>query len=203
MLRPTGIVDPRITIRPRAAQVRAPPCHTPPASRLNKTCVLAPELLVLAAQLDELIVEASARARRNERTLATVLTRTGAERLAETLRAHGIAAEHMHSGTKSLERVRVLQRLRSGEISALVGVNLLREGLDLPEVSLVAVLDADKEGFLRSTTSLVRTISRAAPTHIPPLTPNPTPTPTPTQPRCRPSGAQRGTWTGMPSSLPT
>ena len=132
VLRPTGIVDPTIEIRPRGSQ------------------------------LDQLIAEASVRAERGERTLATCLTRTGAERLSELLCAHGLPAAYMHSGTKPLDRVRVLQQLRDGEIAVLVGVNLLREGLDLPEVSLVAVLDADKEGFLRSTTSLIQTIGRAA-----------------------------------------
>ena len=89
-----------------------------------------------AAQLDELIAEASLRAKLGERTLATVLTRESAERLASTLREHGLAAAHMHSGTKPLERVRLLRALRNGELSVLVGVNLLREGLDLPEVRL-------------------------------------------------------------------
>lgn len=132
VLRPTGILDPRVEVRPRGSQ------------------------------LDDLIAEASQRARRGERTLATVLTRVGAERLAETLEEHGLRAAYMHSGTKPLDRVRVLRSLRNGELDVLVGVNLLREGLDLPEVSLVAVLDADKEGFLRSITSLVQTIGRAA-----------------------------------------
>ena len=108
VLRPTGILDPTVEVRPRGSQ------------------------------LDDLIGEASTRARRGERTLATVLTRDGAERLAETLREHGLHADYMHSGTKPLERVRVLKRLRCGEIDVLVGVNLLREGLDLPEVSAAA-----------------------------------------------------------------
>ena len=173
IIRPTGLVDPQIVVKPSAGQI------------------------------DDLLEEIRVRADRDERVLVTTLTKKMAEELTAFLDEHGVRVRYLHSDVDTLRRVELLTELRAGVYDVLVGINLLREGLDLPEVSLVAILDADKEGFLRSTTSLVRTISRAAPTHIPPLTPNPTPTPTPTQPRCRPSGAQRGTWTGMPSSLPT
>ncbi len=133
IVRPTGLLDPSIEIKPCKNQVR------------------------------DVIAQIKPRAKKNERVLITTLTKKMAEDLSEYLKEEdGIKSEYLHSGVDTLDRVRVLEDLRLGEIDVLVGVNLLREGLDLPEVSLVAILDADKEGFLRSETSLVQTIGRAA-----------------------------------------
>lgn len=132
VIRPTGLVDPLIEIRP------------------------------IATQIDDLISEVKDRASVGERTLITTLTKRMAEDLADYLNAAGIKVRYMHSEIDALERVSILRELRLAEFDALVGINLLREGLDLPEVSLVAVLDADKEGFLRSYVSLMQTAGRAA-----------------------------------------
>ncbi|RUM42264.1 MAG: excinuclease ABC subunit B [Desulfurobacterium sp.] len=132
IIRPTGLLDPVVEVR--------------------KT----------EGQIDHLLSEIRERIRRNERVLVTTLTKRSAEELTEYLIEKGIKAKYMHSEIDSVERVEIIRGLRSGEFDVLVGVNLLREGLDLPEVSLVAILDADKEGFLRSTTSLIQTIGRAA-----------------------------------------
>ncbi len=132
ILRPTGLLDPQIEVRP------------------------------LANQIDDLIAEANKVAKGGSRVLVTTLTKRSAEDLAQYLRETGIRVEYLHSGIDAIERVEILQRLRKGEFDVLVGINLLREGLDLPEVELVAILDADKEGFLRSVTSLVQTAGRAA-----------------------------------------
>ena len=132
VVRPTGLVDPPIQIRPTANQV------------------------------DDLIEEIRIRAERNERTLVTTLTKRMAEDLATYLAEMGLRVHYMHSEINALERVELLSGLRLGEFDVLVGINLLREGLDLPEVSLVAILDADKEGFLRDTRSLIQTSGRAA-----------------------------------------
>jgi excinuclease ABC subunit B len=106
--------------------------------------------------------EIRSRAERNERVLVTTLTKRMAEDLAEYYTELGLRVRYLHSEIETLDRIKVLQSLRAGEFDALIGINLLREGLDLPEVSLVAILDADKEGFLRSTTSLIQTMGRAA-----------------------------------------
>lgn len=132
IIRPTGLVDPAVEIRPTVGQV------------------------------DNLIVEIQKVIERGERVLATTLTKKQAEYLSEHLKEAGVKAEYLHSEVDTLDRVGILENLRRGETDALVGVNLLREGLDLPEVSLVAILDADKEGFLRSDVSLIQTIGRAA-----------------------------------------
>lgn len=132
IVRPTGLVDPRITVKP------------------------------LAGQIDDLINEARKRADLKERVLVTTLTKRTAEELTDYLRDIGINVQYLHSEIDAIERVEILRSLRKGEFDVLVGINLLREGLDLPEVSLVAILDADKEGYLRSTTSLVQTAGRAA-----------------------------------------
>ena len=132
IIRPTGLLDPVVEVR--------------------KT----------EGQIDHLLSEIRERIKRNERVLVTTLTKRSAEELTEYLIEKGIKAKYMHSEIDSVERVEIIRGLRSGEFDVLVGVNLLREGLDLPEVSLVAILDADKEGFLRSTTSLIQTIGRAA-----------------------------------------
>lgn len=133
IVRPTGLIDPEIEIRPCERQVK------------------------------DVVSEIKPRAEKRERVLITTLTKKMAEDLAEYLKEEdGINSEYLHSGVDTLDRIRILEELRLGKIDVLVGVNLLREGLDLPEVSLVAILDADKEGFLRSETSLIQTIGRAA-----------------------------------------
>ncbi|MEN6525355.1 MAG: helicase-related protein, partial [Candidatus Polarisedimenticolia bacterium] len=132
LVRPTGLLDPKIVVRP------------------------------VEGQVDDLLREARARAERGERTLVTTLTKRMAEELTDYFREVGVRVEYLHSDVLTLERVRIIRDLRKGEFDVLVGVNLLREGLDLPEVSLVAVLDADKEGYLRSETALIQTMGRAA-----------------------------------------
>lgn len=132
IVRPTGLIDPTITIKP------------------------------LAGQIDDLIEEARKRVERRERVLVTTLTKRTAEELTDYLRDIGINVRYLHSEIDAIERVEILRALRKGECDVLVGINLLREGLDLPEVSLVAILDADKEGYLRSATSLIQTAGRAA-----------------------------------------
>jgi len=132
VIRPTGLVDPEIVIKPTKGQI------------------------------DDLLHEIRQRAERDERVLVTTLTKRMAEDLTDYLLENGVRARYLHSEVDTLRRVELLRELRSGEYDVLVGINLLREGLDLPEVSLVAILDADKEGFLRSATSLIQTIGRAA-----------------------------------------
>ena len=132
IVRPTGLIDPRITLKP------------------------------LKGQIDDLIEEARERVEKGERVLVTTLTKRTAEELTDYLADIGVNVRYLHSDIGAIERVEILRALRHGEFDVLVGINLLREGLDIPEVSLVAILDADKEGFLRSTTSLVQTAGRAA-----------------------------------------
>ena len=132
IIRPTGLVDPKISVRP------------------------------IATQINDLKLEIKKRCDKNERVLITTLTKRMAEDLTDYFVQEGIRVRYLHSGIQSLERVEILRDLRLGEFDVLVGVNLLREGLDIPEVSLVAIMDADKEGFLRSETSLIQTIGRAA-----------------------------------------
>ena len=132
LIRPTGLLDPQVQIRP------------------------------VSGQVDDLLEEIRERTGRSERVLVTTLTKRMAEDLSEYLASRGVRVRYMHSDINSIERVEILRELRLGEFDVLVGINLLREGLDLPEVSLVAILDADKEGFLRSETSLIQTIGRAA-----------------------------------------
>ncbi|HHV84187.1 MULTISPECIES: excinuclease ABC subunit UvrB [Tepidanaerobacter] len=132
IIRPTGLVDPEVEIRP------------------------------IKGQIDDLIGEIKQRAKNNQRVLVTTLTKRMAEDLTDYLREAGIRVRYLHSEIHTLERLQIIRDLRLGKFDCLVGINLLREGLDLPEVSLVAILDADKEGFLRSETSLIQTIGRAA-----------------------------------------
>ena len=132
VIRPTGLLDPRVEVRP------------------------------VTGQIDDLMDEIKARSARDERVLVTTLTKKMAEDLTEYLKNAGIRVRYMHSDVQTIERMEIIRSLRLGEFDVLVGINLLREGLDLPEVSLVAILDADKEGFLRSETSLIQTIGRAA-----------------------------------------
>ncbi|MDR1131134.1 MAG: excinuclease ABC subunit UvrB [Oscillospiraceae bacterium] len=132
IIRPTGLIDPEISVRPSEGQI------------------------------DDLVSEINARVERNERTLVTTLTKRMAEDLTAYLGGAGIKCRYMHHDVGTIERMEIIRDLRLGEFDALIGINLLREGLDLPEVSLVAILDADKEGFLRSETSLIQTVGRAA-----------------------------------------
>ena len=132
IIRPTGLIDPEIEVRP------------------------------IKGQVDDLLREIRARAERNERVLVTTLTKRMSEDLAEYYAEAGVRCRYLHSEITTLDRIKILRDLRRGEFDALIGVNLLREGLDLPEVSLVAILDADKEGFLRSAGALIQTIGRAA-----------------------------------------
>jgi excinuclease ABC subunit B len=132
VVRPTGLIDPVLEVRPASTQV------------------------------DDLLSEISLRVARDERVLVTTLTKRMAEELTEYLAEHGVKVRYLHSEIETVERVEIIRDLRLGEFDVLVGINLLREGLDLPEVSLVAILDADKEGFLRSERSLIQTIGRAA-----------------------------------------
>jgi excinuclease ABC subunit B len=132
IVRPTGLIDPKVTLKP------------------------------LSGQIDDLINECRKRADAKERVLVTTLTKRTAEELTDYLRDIGINVQYLHSEIDAIERVEILRALRKGEFDVLVGINLLREGLDLPEVSLVAILDADKEGYLRSETSLIQTAGRAA-----------------------------------------
>ena len=132
VIRPTGLVDPQIIIKP------------------------------IKGQIDDLLLEINKRAELNERVLVTTLTKKMSEDLTDYLQGRGVRVRYLHSEVDTLRRVELLRELRSGEYDVLIGINLLREGLDLPEVSLVAILDADKEGFLRSATSLIQTIGRAA-----------------------------------------
>ena len=132
VVRPTGLVDPEVDVRP------------------------------VASQVDDLLSEIHVREQRNERVLVTTLTKRMAEDLTDYLAEHGVKVRYLHSDIDTVERVEIIRDLRLGVFDVLVGINLLREGLDLPEVSLVAILDADKEGFLRSETTLIQTVGRAA-----------------------------------------
>ena len=132
IIRPTGLIDPEVIVKPTKGQI------------------------------DDLLGEIRTRTAKNERVLVTTLTKRMAEDLTDYLLGHGVKVEYLHSDVDTLRRVELLRELRMGVFDVLVGINLLREGLDLPEVSLVSILDADKEGFLRSSTSLIQTIGRAA-----------------------------------------
>jgi excinuclease ABC subunit B len=132
VIRPTGLIDPEVVIKPTKGQI------------------------------DDLLHEIRLRAERDERVLVTTLTKRMSEDLTDYLLENGVRARYLHSEVDTLRRVELLRELRVGEYDVLVGINLLREGLDLPEVSLVAILDADKEGFLRSGSALIQTIGRAA-----------------------------------------
>ena len=132
VIRPTGLLDPEISVRP------------------------------VEGQMDDLISEINERSAKNQRVLVTTLTKKMAEDLTEYLNSVGIKVRYMHHDIDTVERMEIIRDLRLGEFDVLVGINLLREGLDIPEVSLVAILDADKEGFLRSERSLIQTIGRAA-----------------------------------------
>ncbi|MCX8530103.1 MAG: helicase-related protein, partial [Rhodoluna sp.] len=131
---------------------------------IRPTGLIAPEIVIKPSkgQIDDLLEEIKVRAEKDERVLVTTLTKKMAEELTDFLTEAGVRVRYLHSDVDTLRRVELLRELRSGVFDVLIGINLLREGLDLPEVSLVAILDADKEGFLRSSTSLIQTIGRAA-----------------------------------------
>jgi len=150
IIRPTGLVDPALDVRP----------VTPQGSTLRDSKV--EPLTKYPGQVQDFIIEAGKEIKQGGRVIATTLTKKMAEDLAAFLRDKGFKAEYLHSEIKTLERIKILTDFRKGEFDCLIGVNLLREGLDLPEVSFIGILDADKEGFLRSETSLVQTIGRAA-----------------------------------------
>jgi excinuclease ABC subunit B len=132
VVRPTGLLDPQLEVRP------------------------------VATQVDDLLSEINIRVAKDERVLVTTLTKRMSEDLADYLTEHGVKVRYLHSDIETVERVEIIRDLRLGVFDVLVGINLLREGLDMPEVSLVAILDADKEGFLRSARSLIQTVGRAA-----------------------------------------
>jgi len=132
IIRPTGLLDPTIDVRP------------------------------ITGQIDDLVGEINARIERNERVLITTLTKKMSEDLTDYLKELGMKVQYLHSEVKTLERIEIIRDLRIGTYDVLIGINLLREGLDIPEVSLVAILDADKEGFLRSDRALIQTMGRAA-----------------------------------------
>jgi excinuclease ABC subunit B len=157
VIRPTGLVDPELTIKPviSGAQYEAKPAKAGRPTRPESPAEYR-------GQVKDFIAEAKKEIAKGYRAIATTLTKKMAEDLAEFLKAEGVKAEYLHSEIKTLERIQILTNFRKGEFDCLVGVNLLREGLDLPEVSFIGILDADKEGFLRSETSLIQTIGRAA-----------------------------------------
>lgn len=132
IIRPTGLLDPTVEVRP------------------------------IEGQIDDMIGEIQERVKKNERVLITTLTKKMSEDLTDYLKEIGIKVQYLHSEVKTLERIEIIRELRMGKYDVLVGINLLREGLDIPEVSLVTILDADKEGFLRSERSLIQTMGRAA-----------------------------------------
>ncbi len=161
IIRPTGLVDPIIEVRPATA----PPIPPPPAGGRQKTLSSGGGELERGkgvGQVDDLLHEVRETVARGERVLVTTLTKRMAEELTNYYRELGVRVRYLHSDIDTIERMQILRDLRLGEFDVLVGINLLREGLDLPEVSLVAILDADKEGFLRSTRSLIQTCGRAA-----------------------------------------
>ncbi len=172
VVRPTGLLDPIIEVRP------------------------------VATQVDDLLSEARIRAANDERILVTTLTKRMAEDLTEYLHEHGVKVRYLHSDIDTVERVEIIRDLRLGVFDVLVGINLLREGLDMPEVALVAILDADKEGFLRSERSLIQTMGRAARNVNGKAICMPTRSPNPCVKRSmKPSVAVRSSWLIMSSAV--
>ena len=149
IIRPTGLLDPEISIRPSQKSFYTASLHTIPEEKANN-------------QIDDLLQEIRVQQKKGQRVLITTVTKKMAEKLADFFSENGIRAKHLHSEIDALERIEILRKLREGSIEVLVGINLLREGLDLPEVSLVAILEADKRGFLRSRDALIQVMGRAA-----------------------------------------
>ena len=174
IVRPTGLFDPPIEVRP----VYSPSYRHSEQSEESNSFVIASKAKQSRkldrhgvprddkrngwSQIDDVIAETTKNIKKGEKTLIITLTKKQSEELAQFLTEKGFRAKFMHSDTKTMERTEILKGLRSNEFDVLIGVNLLREGLDLPEVSLVAILDADREGFLRSEVSLIQTMGRAA-----------------------------------------
>ncbi len=161
LIRPTGLLDPQIDIRPDLA-THIEQLQTSIKTRKYKNMTVFDENYTAKNQVDDLLIEIQNTVRKNQRVLVTTLTKKMAEDLTSYLKEITISVQYIHSDVDSLERVEILKNLRLGKYDVLVGVNLLREGLDLPEVSLVSILDADKEGFLRTSSSLIQIIGRAA-----------------------------------------
>jgi len=165
IIRPTGLIDPEIEVRPivgGAPQTQKKVLGSPRYARPDIFSGSASPLKNYGGQVKDFITEAQKEIKNGHRVIATTLTKKMAEDLAEYLKNEGVKSEYVHSEVKTLERIKILTDFRKGVFDCLVGVNLLREGLDLPEVSFIGVLDADKEGFLRSEVSLIQTIGRAA-----------------------------------------
>jgi len=149
IIRPTGLLDPKIEVRPMTARFFDPKIHSPEAKNTENS-------------IDSVVAEVRKTIKNGDRALITTVTKKSAENLAEFLIESGVRAKFLHSEIETLERIEILTELRSGKIEVVVGINLLREGLDLPEVSLICILDADKAGFLRSRDALLQIIGRAA-----------------------------------------
>jgi len=167
IVRPTGLIDPEIIIAPVTGgavslRTRRAGEAIPRSSENSGIATTSGLAMTGLSQIEDLIIRIEDKIKKNERTLVTTLTKKMAEDLSEYLKEKKIKVTYLHSDIETLERIQTITDLRKGKIDVLVGVNLLREGLDMPEVSLVAILDADKEGFLRSATSLIQTIGRAA-----------------------------------------
>ncbi|MFA7192356.1 MAG: excinuclease ABC subunit UvrB [Candidatus Paceibacterota bacterium] len=167
IIRPTGLIDPEIIIKPVSAGFNSP-LEEYPQGEVDESNASTPSLRATPqegnypGQVQDFILETENTIKKGFRVIATTLTKRMAEDLSIYLKEKGIKAEYMHSEIKTIERIQILTQFRKGEFDVIVGVNLLREGLDLPEVALIGILDADKEGFLRSETSLIQTIGRAA-----------------------------------------
>lgn len=161
IIRPTGLLDPKIEVRPSM-----PETFLQLKASIEKAGIVDMPIQLEAywerTQIQDLLLEIQKRVEKTQRVLVTTLTKKMAEELSDFLGERGVKSKYLHSDIDTVERVEILRDLRKGIYDVLVGINLLREGLDLPEVSLVAILDADKEGFLRSQTSLIQVIGRAA-----------------------------------------
>ncbi len=158
IIRPTGLIDPELFVRPVIAKGK----YVAKPSTGSKVDGRSTQQVEYRGQVHDFIKEAVSDIKKGGRVIATTLTKKMAESLSEYLKEQGVKAEYLHSDIKTMDRIQILTSFRKGEFDCLVGVNLLREGLDLPEVTLIGILDADKEGFLRSETSLIQTIGRAA-----------------------------------------
>ncbi len=161
IIRPTGLLDPYIEVRPSLPETFFDLKESIKKSGLNDLPIML-ESYWDRTQITDLMIEIQKRVAKKQRVLVTTLTKRMSEELSDFLNEKGIKSKYLHSEIDAVERVEILVDLRKGEYDVLIGINLLREGLDLPEVSLVAILDADKEGFLRSETSLIQIIGRAA-----------------------------------------
>ncbi len=168
IIRPTGLLDPEVSVRPVSQAIKSQKNHSqkvlgsPSSAAADSARLFSNDFSGYPGQVQDFIKEAEKDVKKGGRAIATTLTKKMAEDLSEYLKEKKIKSEYLHSDIKTIERIEILTRFRKGEFDVLVGVNLLREGLDLPEVSFIGILDADKEGFLRSETSLIQIIGRAA-----------------------------------------